>query len=616
MYISEAKGKAFSKHPFFNEFTIADCVELPWQLRQQRARNIQESERASPASTPTKDSPPNTPDRPAPLTFKSRHSNKSSKAPSTGSRSVSAPITRNKRPEPTLFPRNSHILEETTSHPLLASPTPLSIEFSGRVEADDVFGIPESEAPRNAEPVSPIHVFDESRLRALNQLQGTADVSHQYQQRIYELSRSEISSTTSDEAADGLRLLNIDEAVAETTLTQLSRIQKSDILDTTHGHQAGFICDSVISDNNSNRHTTTYASSNAASDPFEYDKGTFRRGFGLPRFKFKGHKPNYSADPLLRPLPQRGYKSTETGRLTSSSPYLRPLPLRKYQSDRSQPPSPSLRPLTLRDNESEEQILPFGSPRSILERNNQSNETLSASTPIRRPLPLRTYGSKASLSFSPTPSSSSRIPRLKMTGTMMRNHRPTRLAMPALQTPTRPSRNVSAHAAHQDSPLSRTQLYTASPYRSQDPVRTPTAKTSTQALDEAADRQSISLMLDHFPTPPTQSPAITSAESTTPISALANACRSSTTTPSMIQEMLETTRAHGEALPITTLTSMSAPERSWRENNEMLLIVVYGRQDTELSDGDVANVDTIVQHMGLERGRWLMDVFRKEAPIF
>jgi hypothetical protein len=84
----------------------------------------------------------------------------------------------------------------------------------------------------------------------------------------------------------------------------------------------------------------------------------------------------------------------------------------------------------------------------------------------------------------------------------------------------------------------------------------------------------------------------------------------------MIQEMLEKTRARGETLPVMNWTSMSAPERSWRENNEMLLIVIYGRQDTKLSDEDVANVDAIAQHMGLERGRWLMDVFRREAPIF
>ena len=84
----------------------------------------------------------------------------------------------------------------------------------------------------------------------------------------------------------------------------------------------------------------------------------------------------------------------------------------------------------------------------------------------------------------------------------------------------------------------------------------------------------------------------------------------------MMQELLETTRAHGETLTVLDWTSMSAPERSWRENNEMLLIVIYGRQDTELSDEDVANVDAVAQHLALERGRWMLDVFRKEAPIF
>lgn len=511
---------------------------------------------ASPTSTPTKDYPPNTPDRPAPLSVRSRHSGKSSKTPSTGYRSVSAPTTQNNRTDTTPLPRNTHILEDTASHPLLGSPSPLSMDFSDHVDADDVFGMYEREAPRNAEPVSPVHVFDESRLRTLNQLQGTAEVSYQYQQRIYELSRSELSSRTSDEAADGLRLLHIDEEVAETTLTQHTQSLENDNLGTAHGHQAGPVEDSAISDDDSSHHADNYASSNAASDPFEYDQGTSRRrDTELPRLKLKGRRPNTETDSYLRPLPLRSLKSRE--------------------ADRAPGPSPR-------------------SP----------------------PLPLRNQESKTHLTSPTIPNSPSRIPRLKAAGNMVRGHRPTKLTVPSFRTPLCSNRHAWGNTPHQQSPLSCTQVARRSPQPGQTSVRTPIAEFSAPSVDEPANRTSISGMLNKFPTPPAQSAVVNSAENIAPISLVAKACRTSTMTPATLRELLEKTRAHGVTFPVMDWASMSAPERSWRENNGMLLVSIYGRQDTELSDEDVAYVDSIAKQLATEEGKWLFDIFTDEAEIF
>lgn len=193
---------------------------------------------------------------------------------------------------------------------------------------------------------------------------------------------------------------------------------------------------------------------------------------------------------------------------------------------------------------------------------------------------------------------------------MVREHRPTRLAVPL-----RIDRSLDL-SPRRESPLSRSQLSRGSPKSSQLTIRGAILEHSAPCEDESSNRDSISEMLEDFPTPPVQTPLATSAENTTPISSLAKACRSSTTTPATIRKMVEETRTHGEMLPVMDWAGMSAPERSWREDNEVLLVAIYGRQDTELSDEDVACVDAIARSLRNEEAQWLMRIFKDEAEIF
>lgn len=569
----------------------------------------------NPVSPPTKDYPPNTPDRPAPLSVKSRHSGKSSITPGTGYRSISAPTTRGNKSATAPFPRNTHMLEDTASQPLLVSPTSWTTGSGGHADADDVFSISGIEATPCDEPVSPIHVFDESRLRALNQLQGTAEVSCEYQQRIYELSHSESSSRTSDEAADGFRMLSTDEEVADLSLTQPTQVGVNGTLDTVPSHQEGPLCDSSISHNDRSPQTDQYTSSNAASDPFQYDRGTSRcRDTGLPRFKLKRRIPNVKAEPDLFSLPLRNFKNGGADGPPAPSPCF--LPSRNYESEIHQIPSLSPRPLALRSNESEEKLQCSGSPRPPRLRVRHSDDIQSTETRNLRPLPLRMYRSKTHLNTPPSPSCPSRIPRLKGGRTMVREHRPTRLAVPSFHTTLRTNRGGPDQSPRHGSPLSRSQLSRGSPKPSQLTIRRANSEHSASCEDELSNHGSISEMLKDFPTPPLQTPDATPAENITPLRSLAKACHSSITTPATIKKMLGETRAHGEMLPVMDWAGMSAPERSWRENNEVLLVAIYGRQNTELSDEDVAYVDAISRSLRNEEVQRLMRIFKDEAEIF
>ncbi|KAH7390904.1 hypothetical protein DE146DRAFT_663066, partial [Phaeosphaeria sp. MPI-PUGE-AT-0046c] len=201
---------------------------------------------------------------------------------------------------------------------------------------------------------------------------------------------------------------------------------------------------------------------------------------------------------------------------------------------------------------------------------------------------------------------------------MVRKIRPTRLAVPSYHTTSRPNRNVSDRSPHCRSPLPLLQLGRRSPQPSQHLLRSPAVECSALVVRESIDCDSISDMLKAFPTPPKQIPMAMAKpeEDTTPIDSLVKVCRSFTTTPAAIRNMLEETRAYGETLLTMDWTKMSAFEKSWRASNEVLLVSIYGRQDTELRDEDVAHVDAIAKQLAAKEVQWLLEIFRDDADIF
>jgi hypothetical protein len=106
-----------------------------------------------------------------------------------------------------------------------------------------------------------------------------------------------------------------------------------------------------------------------------------------------------------------------------------------------------------------------------------------------------------------------------------------------------------------------------------------------------------------------------SDSSASPVSALLEATRS-VPSRATIRSILAQTRARGEALPVIEWNSISPFERSWREQNEELLVAIYGRQDTWLGSADVAYVDCIEREIRAHSGHWVVECLREEAEVF
>jgi hypothetical protein len=106
-----------------------------------------------------------------------------------------------------------------------------------------------------------------------------------------------------------------------------------------------------------------------------------------------------------------------------------------------------------------------------------------------------------------------------------------------------------------------------------------------------------------------------SDSSAAPVSALLDATRSAPSRAT-IRAILAQTRARGEALPVVEWNSISPFERSWREQNEELLVAIYGRQDTWLGSADVAYVDCIGREIRGNPGHWVVECLREEAEVF
>jgi hypothetical protein len=104
--------------------------------------------------------------------------------------------------------------------------------------------------------------------------------------------------------------------------------------------------------------------------------------------------------------------------------------------------------------------------------------------------------------------------------------------------------------------------------------------------------------------------------SAAPVNALFEASRSARASRSVTRNILAQTRARGEMLPVIEWHSISPFERSWREQNEELLVAIYGRQDTWLSSADVAYVDCIEKEIRSNPGHWVLECLREEAEVF
>jgi hypothetical protein len=106
-----------------------------------------------------------------------------------------------------------------------------------------------------------------------------------------------------------------------------------------------------------------------------------------------------------------------------------------------------------------------------------------------------------------------------------------------------------------------------------------------------------------------------SDSSATPVNELLDATRSAPSRAT-IRAILAQTRARGEALPVIEWNSISPFERSWREQNEELLVAIYGRQDTWLGSADVTYVDCIEREIRAHPGHWVVECLREEAEVF
>jgi hypothetical protein len=104
--------------------------------------------------------------------------------------------------------------------------------------------------------------------------------------------------------------------------------------------------------------------------------------------------------------------------------------------------------------------------------------------------------------------------------------------------------------------------------------------------------------------------------SAAPVNALLEASRSARASSNVIRNILAQTRARGEMLPVIEWHTISPFERSWREQNEELLVAIYGRQDTWLSSADVTYVDCIEKEIKSNPGHWVLECLRKEAEVF
>lgn len=460
---------------------------------------------------------------------------------------------------PIKFPRGSLILEETASHPLLAAPAESAKAFSIQAGNDDVFGIVNMQGKgRNSEPSAARESMGYGDLGTARRYASTGH-QHEYTQGPYGLSPSEASSgedSISFESASVIEGVH-DEAGAEDGAT--FRDDESDLLTYTGSASSSILYPSSVIDAEEGQARYSYAEAVMPSEAAMSEIAT-KRSTRQARKKISGPAP-----------------------ATFVSNFHRPLPLRSY--------------------ESEAHLFP-------------------------------TTGAQGGSSHN----------RAQSAGSLIRSSRPISLALDAspqtalFQLPVRTSsiRTNTIPLPSQSETMSGRSRLSSRIDEAEEFETNATTSVPIPSSGYAPRSLSLAMTLADFPNPPMHNPVgalpMVVARSTTiatspkrpstnqephPVAELLQACTIVTAQAARIKSLLEQTRDRGDQLPVANWEHMSNFERSWRSDREELLIAIYGRHDTWLSEEDVEYVDLIWMELRASpSATWVLDLFHHEDEIF
>jgi hypothetical protein len=476
-------------------------------------------------------------------------------------RSVSSPLCCNPRRNPISLPlpRNSIMFQDTVLHPLLTPSKRTPERTDANNNTDDIFGIVSESSSRYSEPLTAVRLSGGEK-RGYNLARRYASTGHDATQALssYELDTFDASSDASD--ADGMLLPATDgEGGGITRGGQESA-------DSCTGEASDAAESYMVSEDEiSLLESASASSTNRSPTRYSYASSGPPPSYALPSL------PSELIVPELAPAPSRR-------------------PTARRTRNKIQEPSP-----------------------------------IMAAPNFHRPLPLRSYESEAHLYPTSRAQGASNHNRANSAGSMQGGGRPVALAVEPTQHQGKaiplPVRSSSLKGQATNLPRSRS-------------ISTHTHSTHAQHLspiedcEEATERstnafprpESLGSTLASVPIPPTKSTvgeilmyvsrASTPMESITNPVAKAEAFR--TFTKICIDDLLFQSRLRGLHLVILDWGTLSPFERSWRELNENLLVAIYGRKDTVLSDDDIQYLDSLAQELrASSTADWVRELFQE-----
>lgn len=472
---------------------------------------------------------------------------------------MSAPISSSPTYNPALlspiaFPRASLILEETASHPLLTTPVEPVKPFGTQATTDDVFGITKLQDINGVQP--PGTAADANKGRDLRTTKKCASLGHSRRtsRDVFQLSVSDASS--SHEAAS-LRSVFMGESATEKACPTI---------------------DEVEDDNDDGYETLDTYSGSASSS-------------------------------VLESAPEAGAEQSQTYWYADTTP-----------PDNADTPRAARLPATR--HTAGHALMRIRGP-----------NFMPPVVDFHRPLPLRAYESEAHLYPTSRAQGATSLNRAHSAGSLIRGNRPISLVMG--EGPRTCSSQLMPLPVRTSSVRANT-IPILGQQRSNTRHSLPSHSRSSIAVGpNANDPDSVSItefLTDfQFPIPPMQNPVgslpMSLSQATTavpnpnatspPIASLLSACRVVTTHVTLIRDLLEQTRDRGEQLPRADWAAMSGFERCWRMDHEELLVAIYGRFDTWLSNEDVQYVDLIAGELRASpAASWVYDIFREDMEMF
>jgi len=269
----------------------------------------------------------------------------------------------------------------------------------------------------------------------------------------------------------------------------------------------------------------------------------------------------------------------------------------------------------------------------------QAPNTMPTTVMFHRPLPLRAFESEAHLFPTSRAQGASSHSRTKSAGSLVRASRPTTLVID--RTPQTTASQLV------DLPVRSSSLRAnTTPLRPQSEATT--RRTRLSDTESSIDIDGIAGMLDSttagtprassmaetiagFPVPPMQNPvgalpmavprataaAAAANQSMNPVALLYQAVRAVAGAAATITNNIDHTRDLGDRLPAVNWSTMTAFERSWRSNNEELLIAIYGRMDVVLIDEDIEYIDLMAMELRTSpAAAWILDYFHEDGEMF